>query len=171
MSYTLYDAAIVNAQDVLTTLKAILKKAESAPNAATLPEARIHEDMLPLTFQVHFISDVAQKTLARTSGTEPQKFENDMKTFADFFKRIDTVQELLAKADKDLINKRVAEVVPLGLGPGKNAELPSAGYVSGYSAPNLFFHLVTAYDILRKEGVPLGKMDYLTAFIGKHISQ
>ncbi|KJK84357.1 hypothetical protein H634G_00721 [Metarhizium anisopliae BRIP 53293] len=171
MSYTLYDGSIATAQDNLTSLKAILKKAEAAPNAASLPDARIHEDMLPLSFQVHVVSDIAQKMVARSTGAEPQKLENDLKTFDDFYKRIDQVQELLTKTDKEVVNKRVGDLVPIGLGPGKNAELPSHAYVTGYAIPNLFFHLVTAYNILRKEGVPLGKMDYLTPFIGKHVSE
>ncbi|EFY91986.1 hypothetical protein J3459_007935 [Metarhizium acridum] len=171
MSYTLYDGSITTAQDILISLKAILKKAETAPNAASLPDARIHEDMLPLSFQVHVVSDIAQKTAARTTGAEPQKLENDLKTFDDFYKRIDQVQELLTKIDKEVVNKRVGELVPIGLGPGKNVELPGHAYVTGYAIPNMFFHLVTAYDILRKEGVPLGKMDYLNAFIGKHVSE
>ncbi|TWU78294.1 hypothetical protein ED733_008366 [Metarhizium rileyi] len=168
MSFTLYESSIGAAKDVLTSLKAILKKAESAPNAATLPDARIHEDMLPLSFQVHFVTDIAQKTMARTTGVEPQKLEANLKTFDDFFRRIDQAEELLAKADKDVVNKRIDEAVPLGLGPGKTTELPSHAYVSGYAIPNLFFHLVTAYDILRKEGISLGKTDYLSPFIGKH---
>ncbi|KAH0599076.1 hypothetical protein MHUMG1_03191 [Metarhizium humberi] len=171
MSYTLYDGSIATAQDNLTSLKAILKKAEAAPNATSLPDARIHEDMLPLSFQVHVVSDIAQKMVARSTGAEPQKLENDLKTFDDFYKRIDQVQDLLTKTDKEVVNKRVGDLVPIGLGPGKNAELPSHAYVTGYAIPNLFFHLVTAYNILRKEGVPLGKMDYLTPFIGKHVSE
>lgn len=169
MSFTLYDASVSTAKDILESLKAILKKAESAPNAASLPDARIHEDMLPLSFQVHFVSDIAQKTAARTSGTEPEKLENDLKTFDDFFKRIDEVQAILAKTDKEVINKRVGETVPMGLGPGKNAEIAGHAYVTGYALPNLFFHLSTAYNILRKEGIPLGKMDYLVPFLGKHL--
>ncbi|KHN97197.1 uncharacterized protein MAM_04794 [Metarhizium album ARSEF 1941] len=171
MSYTLYDGSIATALDVLGSLKAILKKGQEAPNSATFPDARIHDDMNPLSFQVHVVCDIAQKMVARSTGVEPQKFENNLKTFDDFYKRIELVEGLLTKTDKEVVNKRVGDIVPIGLGPGKNAEIPSHAYVTGYAVPNLFFHLATTYNILRKEGVALGKMDYLLPFIGKHVSE
>jgi hypothetical protein len=171
MSFTLYDASVAAAKDAVASLRNILKKAESAPNSASFPESRIYEDMLPLSFQVFFVTDVAQKTVARCTGVEPVQFENDLKTFEDFYKRIEQVQEILDKADKEIVNKRIGETVTIGLGPGKTGDLATHAYVTGYAVPNLFFHLVTAYNILRKEGVPLGKTDFLGSFLGKHISQ
>ncbi|KAJ6441051.1 helix-turn-helix domain-containing protein [Purpureocillium lavendulum] len=171
MSYAIYDASIVLAKDALASLSAVLKKGEEHADAASLPEARIFSDMLPLAFQVHMVTDISSKVYARLSGVEPKALENNMKTFADFNARIAEVQDILAKADEKAINARVAETVTIGLGPGKSGSMSGAGYVNGYVIPNIFFHLTTAYDILRKEGVPLGKMDYLTPFIGKHIQQ
>lgn len=106
MEYSLYDGTIRVAQDSLNALTAILTKAKAHPDAARLPDARLHPDMLPLTFQVHFATDLAQKMAARLTG---------------------------------------------------------AGYAMGYGQPNLFFHVTAAYCILRKEGVPLGKMDYTSS--------
>ncbi|KND86825.1 hypothetical protein TOPH_08561 [Tolypocladium ophioglossoides CBS 100239] len=169
MSYSLYDASIALAHNAVRSLSAILKKGEAAPNAASLPEASIHPDMKPLSFQVHLVTDVAQKLQARLMGTEPATLENNLKTFADFHARIAQVEELLAKADRDTINKRAAENVPLALGPDKTVQIPGMAYASGFGVPNVFFHLTTAYDILRKEGVPLGKMDYLLSFVGEYI--
>ncbi|PHH77522.1 hypothetical protein CDD82_3477 [Ophiocordyceps australis] len=165
MGYGLYDTSVVIPRDALKSLSAILKKAEAAPNAASLPEARIHPDMLPLTFQVYTVTDIAQKMVSRVSGREPVLLERDLKTFADMHARIHQVLELLADADKDAINKRVDDIVPFNLGPTKMAQAPAGAFVNGYGLPNLFFHLVTAYDILRKEGIVLGKMDYLTSFM------
>jgi hypothetical protein len=54
------------------------------------------------------------------------------------------------------------------MGPGKSADVSAAGYVNGWLVPNLFFHITTAYNILRKEGVDLGKMDYLKPYIGEY---
>ncbi|PHH62810.1 hypothetical protein CDD81_6702 [Ophiocordyceps australis] len=171
MGYGLYDSSVIMARDALKSLSTILKKGEAAPNAASLPEARIHPDMLPLTFQVYTVTDLAQKMLARVSGTEPLTLEKDLKTFADMHARIDQVLELLADADQEAINKRVDEIVPLNLGPNKLINVPARVYVNAYGLTNLFFHLVTAYDIMRKEGVPLGKLDYLGAFMGSHIPE
>ena len=171
MTYSIYDASIVIAKDALASLASVLKKGEEHANAACLPEARIAPDMLPLAFQVHVVTDTASKMFARLSGEEPAALENNLKTFADFGARIAQVEAILAKADEKTINARVAEIVTIGLGPGKSAPMPASAYVNGYALPNLFFHLTTAYDILRKEGVPLGKMDYLMPFIGKHVPQ
>ncbi|KAG6018513.1 hypothetical protein E4U19_001300 [Claviceps sp. Clav32 group G5] len=168
-TYSFYDASIPLTQEAVESLKSILKKGSEAPNAASLPEARIFEDMLPLSFQVHFATDLAQKLVARASGTEPLTFENNLKTFDEFFDRIDKTLEVLAKADKDVINKRVDEIVTFGMGP-KEGKLPTRHYLSGFILPNLFFHITTAYNIMRKEGVSLGKMEYLTPFINKHMS-
>ncbi|POR38689.1 Uncharacterized protein TPAR_01110 [Tolypocladium paradoxum] len=169
MSYSLYDASIPLARDSLKSLSAILKKGEAAPNAASLPEASIYADMKPLSFQVHVVTDIAQKILARLTGKEPVLLENNLKTFADFHARIAQVEELLAEADKDTINDYAGKDVPVGLA-GRTVHMPGAAYVNGYGLPNLFFHLTTAYDILRKEGVPLGKIDYLTAFIAQYVT-
>ncbi|KAM4065720.1 helix-turn-helix domain-containing protein [Hirsutella rhossiliensis] len=169
MQYTLYDASIRVAQDSLNTLTAILKKGEAHPNAAKLPEARIYDDMLPLTFQIHIVTDLAQKMQARLTGKEPQKMENDLKTFKDMYARIDKVQEMLSKTDKDAINNYTTEKVPLGMGPGKEVQVSGLGYTNGYALPNLFFHVTTAYNIMRKEGVPLGKLDYLKPYLAPHV--
>lgn len=165
-----YDVSVGQALEVLDSLTAILKKAETAPNAATLPEARIHEDMLPLSFQVYIVTDLGTKVAARLSGQEPPSNENNMKSFADFYARIAESRAALEKCDKETINSRAGETVTLGLGPGKNAQLSGLTYNAGYATPNLYFHLATAYNILRKEGVSIGKMDYLTSFIGKHVT-
>jgi hypothetical protein len=168
MTYSLYDASIPLVQDSLAALSAIIKKGEAAPNAATLPEARIYQDMFPLKFQVHAITDFSQKMLARLTGTEPIVLQNNLETFADFHARIAQVQDIIATANKDLINKRAAEIVPLVVVPGTETTLPSAAYVTSYGLPNIFFHLTTAYDIMRKEGVPLGKRDYLHPFLAQY---
>ncbi|KAG6021859.1 hypothetical protein E4U41_002379 [Claviceps citrina] len=168
-TYSFYDASVPLVKEALESLQAILKKGSEAPNAASLPDARIIEDMLPLSFQVHFVTDIAQKLVARASASEPLTFENNLKTFDDFFQRIETVLEVLAKADKEVINKRVDETITVGLGPGKEGTMLTRNYLSGWVIPNLFFHVATAYNIMRKEGVPLGKLDYLTPFLTKHL--
>ncbi|PHH91527.1 hypothetical protein CDD83_130 [Cordyceps sp. RAO-2017] len=168
MSYTLYDATIVMVQHCVESVKCILQKGEAAPNAASLLEARIHEDMLPLSFQVHMVTSLSEKVLANLLGREPMKLENNFKTFDDMYKRIAVVSEVLAKADRDTINGRDGQTVKFDMGP-KAVEISTLGYVNGVVLPNILFHLTTAYDILRKEGVPLGKMDYLRPFFGKYV--
>ncbi|KAF4591881.1 helix-turn-helix domain-containing protein [Ophiocordyceps camponoti-floridani] len=169
MVYTLYDASIAVAIDALASLTAVLKKAQESPNAARFSEARLAEDMLPLAFQVHVMTDLAQKLYHRLAGQEPLKWENSLKDYEQMHGRIAQTEELLSKANKEEVNKHDGETVSVGLGPGKTADMTTTAYVNGYILPNIFFHLTTAYAILRKEGVQLGKMDYLRPFIGKYV--
>jgi len=111
----------------------------------------------------------SQQAVARLSGTEAQTFENDLKTFADFYTRIDEVSAIVSKADKALIESRADSTISIGFGPGKSVDVSATGYVNGWLMPNLFFHMITVYNILRKEGVELGKLDYLKAFIGEYV--
>ncbi|PFH62594.1 hypothetical protein XA68_12846 [Ophiocordyceps unilateralis] len=169
MGYTLYDASIALTRDALASLSAVLKKAEGSANAAKLPEARLAEDMLPLSFQVHVLTDLSQKLYHRLAAQEPLKWENSLKDYSEMQGRIAQTEELLSKATKDEVNKHDGDTVTVGLGPGKNAPMSTTAYVNGYILPNVFFHLTAAYAILRKEGVPLGKMDYLTPFLSKYV--
>ncbi|RGP69477.1 helix-turn-helix domain-containing [Fusarium sporotrichioides] len=170
MSYTLYDAAILHTKEALQSLSAILKKAASHPNASSFPEAKLAPDMLDLNFQVFFTTDTAQKIVARTTGTEPLNLSrDDCSNFEQYQARIAQVLEIIEKADKETVEKRAAEVVTIGLGPGKSADMKCRDYVQGYGIPNVFFHLTTAYAILRKEGVELGKQDYIGPFMGQYL--
>ncbi|KJZ80313.1 hypothetical protein HIM_00163 [Hirsutella minnesotensis 3608] len=169
MSYTLWDATLVLAKLSLASLTDILKKGEAATNADQLPAARLYPDMEPLTFQVHVACDLCQRILAHTAGTEPLTLVNDIKTFPDMFKRIAEVQELLEKADKELVDGRDGQNVVVPMGPGRNIDMSIKGFTNGFAMPHLFFHLTTAYDILRKEGVPLGKRDYAGPFMGAYL--
>ncbi|CAG7554709.1 unnamed protein product [Fusarium equiseti] len=170
MSYTLYDAAVLHTKEALNSLSNILKKAESHANASSFPTAKLAPDMLDLNFQVFFTVDTAQKIVARTTGTEPLSLSRDECTnFEQYHALIAKALDVIEKADKELVEKRAAEVVTIGLGPGKSADMKCRDYVQGYGIPNVFFHLTTAYAILRKEGVELGKQDYIGAFMGQYL--
>lgn len=114
-------------------------------------------------------NQTSQQAVARLSGTEAQTFENNLKTFADFYKRIEEVAAIVSKADKALIESRADSTISIGFGPGKSVDVSAAGYVNGWLVPNLFFHITTVYNILRKEGVELGKLDYLKSYIGEYV--
>ena len=170
MSYSIYEASVPVARDIVASLASILKKGEASPKAASLAETKLVDDMLPLGFQVHMITDVAEKIVARLSGVAPADNDRNITTFEQYHARIAKAEKALAGADKDLINKRMNETVPVGMGPGKTVNMTGIQYLNGYALPNLFFHLTAAYMILRKEGVDIGKMDYLTPFVGKYVS-
>jgi hypothetical protein len=165
MSYTPYDDSIPVAQDALRSLMGILKVGEQQPNSADLPAARLHHDMLPLTFQVEIVTDTAVKMLARLSGSEPVSFKGKLSTFTDMCNRIEEAQRVLSTGSRDLINSRVNETVTMGVShDGKRAQFPGSALIFGYSLPTIFFHVAIAYGIMRKEGVPLTKETYLESF-------
>lgn len=169
--YTLYEAAITMSKNALTSLEDVIKKAQASPVAAAIPTAKIHESMLPFTFQVYVVTNFAQKMLSRLAGKEVSDLDNNLTTYEEMLARIAEVQKVLdAAPDKDTINARSSENVQLGLGPGKEVTLLAWQYVHGYILPNIFFHLTTAYDIARKEGVELGKSDYITPFMSNFVS-
>ncbi|KAH7159596.1 hypothetical protein B0J13DRAFT_519052 [Dactylonectria estremocensis] len=170
MSYSLYDASIVQAQDGLNALKAIIAKAEAHTDNASLAGAKLIDDMLPFSFQVSMATDVAQKLAARGTGTEPLNLDRNFENFAAMQARCDQVLEILSKVDRDTFNGRQDVEVTIGLGPGKEATVQLKQYVAGYVLPNLYFHITTAYAVLRKEGVDIGKQTYLTPFMGKYLS-
>lgn len=164
------DFTLGQAKSALKALEAILKKGEASPNGASLPDARIVDDMLPLSFQVHVVTDTASKLVARLTGADPTPFENNLKTFADFYERIEKVNGILAGADAAAVEAGATRTVTFGMGPGKNVETLGKNFVLGYCLPNIFFHTATAYNIIRKNGVDVGKMDYLTPFVGPYMS-
>ncbi|KAL1845658.1 hypothetical protein Plec18167_009146 [Paecilomyces lecythidis] len=165
MVYTLYDSTIVVAQSILNTLSHILHQAEKRTDADNLLEARLHEDMYPLTDQVRLATQFSENLVARLTGREPVTFEGKPTTFAQCYERIETVLRALEEADKNVVNEQGDVVATTKLGPENTAELKGAVYAHSLALPNIFFHLTTAYGILRKEGVPLGKRDYYAGFV------
>ena len=175
MSFTLYNSTIPELHRALGALTSILTRAQSEPNSASFFNLRLHSDMLSFSAQVHLTTDVIQKTVHRLTGREPLELSYDeIKTFSDAYGRIGRVRKLLedAEIDEDLINSYAGKHVPLNLGPGKgnrSVEVLGSAYVASYAYPNLFFHLTTAYAILRKEGIDIGIWDFMTPFMGEFI--
>ncbi|KAK7432245.1 hypothetical protein QQZ08_001190 [Neonectria magnoliae] len=170
MSYTLYDASVVLARDALNSLSQILTKAAAHPNSEALLSARLHEDMLPFSFQVFTVTDLAQKLTARGTGADPLDLDPNLDSFDAMQARIELVLDGLAKVDKEALNARAEAECSVIMGNGNELKMLVKHYVNGYMLPNLFFHTTTAYGILRKEGVPLGKLDYIGSFLGPYTS-
>lgn len=168
-SYTLADGTIPHATAAVKVLSHLLDKVEksTSPTPESLLAARLHPDMLPLSFQFHFTADTAIKLVARLEGVEPENIGSwdSLKTVADARARLDAAAARLAAADADKISGRRDEMVTYGRGAGKTGSLRARDYATAYSLPTIFFHTTTAYSILRKEGVDLGKADYSASFL------
>ncbi|PWY72501.1 hypothetical protein BO94DRAFT_539174 [Aspergillus sclerotioniger CBS 115572] len=164
MGYTFYDGTIAVIQSILNSLSHILRQAEKHPDATSLLEARLYEDMYPLTDQIRLATQFSENVAAKLTGRDPVDFEGKPTTYAECYERIDTVLEVLGKADKDVVNQQCDIVGPSKVSREMTMEVSGAVYAHTMAMPNIYFHLTTAYDILRKEGVPLGKRDYYAGF-------
>ncbi|KAL2812991.1 hypothetical protein BJX63DRAFT_233926 [Aspergillus granulosus] len=169
MTSPYHNYAITSVTKALNTLKAILQKAEAHAKEKNIAlddlfNARIYEDMKPLSFQIFAATSNVEKLVFRAIHLEPPTREQTDKTFEDLYKRIEVTLGELTKADVALLAANEDKTFKAPLGPSE-FEFKPESYAVNFGLPNVYFHVVTAYNILRKEGVPLGKMDYLKNFL------
>ena len=166
MAYTLYEAFVLQAKRALTTLSHVLRKAEEQPDASTFPSCRLYDNMKSLSYQVFAATTQTLLVLARlTDGETPVEdtSKDVVYSYAEMYARIDNALKALDAADKDYILEHCEAIKPTPLGPDMP---PLSGITFAcIMQANIFFHVTTAYCILRKEGVPLGKVDYLLPFV------
>jgi hypothetical protein len=149
----------------LTALSAILDKAEAHAEAkkidpTVLLNARLFPDMFALTRQVQIACDMA-KTSARLAGVEPPKYDDNEKTFADVKARIAKTLSYVKGLDTKAIDGSADREIIFPLGPTNKGHMKGADFLNHFILPNFYFHLATAYDILRHSGLELGKRDFL----------
>jgi uncharacterized protein len=154
MSLSMYEASIPVFVHTLTSLKAILQKGVSHAeakkfDASILVNGRLAPDMFALSRQVQIASDAAKGAAARLSGSEPPKFEDTEKT----------LDELVARIDKQFDGSD-ARTITLNT-PRGAMTFDGLNFLRHWALPNFFFHVTTTYNVLRHNGVELGKADYL----------
>jgi hypothetical protein len=161
----MFDSSVTVFDNFLKGLAAILKKAEAHCEAKKIePEAlltaRLFPDMLHFTRQVQLVSDFAKGTGARLAGIAAPSFPDEEKTFAELQARIAKTRDFLATLKKEQFAVAAERPITIKVG-GQDMTFAGAAYLAGYAMPNFFFHLTTAYNILRHNGVELGKRDYM----------
>jgi hypothetical protein len=154
----------------LEVLANILGKAKAHAAAHNIPldevvEWRLVGDMKPLSFQVQYVCISALQLLEVGAHLAVPTVEDSEKTFADLEARIASTVELLKGVDRASVDGKEDEKAALPDALAKHGEFTGSEYLFGYSNPNFYFHLVTAYDILRAKGVVLEKRDYLRPHI------
>ncbi len=165
MSFSAYDITIPVFERGFANLSSILAKglahAEAAGiDPATYVEARLAADMLPLAGQIQRASDTAKGCAARLAGVTPPSFADEEVSFADLEARIARTRSFLAGIDRTALDGADARTVVLRAG-GNERSFLGRDYILQHALPNFFFHVTTAYAILRQNGVPVGKRDYL----------
>jgi hypothetical protein len=162
LSISLYNASIPACVAVLTNLKNMLGKAAAEKPEADLIEARLSPDMYALARQVQFVSDTAKGIAARLSGAESPSMPDTEATFAELQERCDKTIAFVQSVDAASIDAGAEREIEIKFPNGGGMRFDGATYLTGFALPNLYFHAGMAYAILRKEGVSVGKMDFLT---------
>jgi hypothetical protein len=165
VSLTLYEISVpvmVRALNTLTTLLDAGRRHVEAKGGdpQSLLGARLADDMLPLTGQVQRASDTAKFMAVRIAGVENAAMADQEKSFSELEARIEATVSFLEAVPPAAFDGRETAEVTLTTGGGKRT-FSGKSYLLEFALPNFFFHVTTAYDILRHNGVPLGKRDYL----------
>lgn len=165
MSSLMYATAIPPMIKSLTNLRAILEKAIAYAEAkkidpAVLVNARLYPDMYPLSRQVQIATDVAKGAASRLAGLEVPKYEDNETTFLELLARLDKTIALLQSLSPEQINGSEVKTIVLPL-HDRSMEFKGLTYLTDFVLPNVYFHVTTAYAILRHNGVEIGKKDFL----------
>ncbi len=165
MSLSLYEASIPVYLQMLKNLLAIVDKAEAHARAAgrdpdAYAEARLIEDMHPFNRQIHMASDAAKNGAARISGQTPPSFPDVETSFPELRARLEKTIAFVESVTPEQVNGREDAIVELPM-PNRTIRFSGRDFLLKFSLPNFFFHVTTAYALLRQQGVPIGKMDYL----------
>ncbi|TGO13283.1 hypothetical protein BTUL_0073g00530 [Botrytis tulipae] len=161
MPLSLYDISVVPFIKSLKTLSKLLAKGQAHfEDESKIINAKLIDDMGDLIFQVQRATDSANGLASRVCGAENVVLEDNEKDFAGLYTRINRTIEILEALPSTCTDGKEETEVVLKL-PKEEFKFTAKDYVLNFSIPNFYFHVVTAYDILRKEGVPVGKFDYL----------
>ena len=167
MSLSMYQASAPRFVNMLNALSAILDKAQAHAearklDAAALTAFRLYPDMFPLTRQVQIACDAAKGAVARLAGVDIPKHEDTEQTFAELKARIAKTVEFIKSVPAAKIDGSEERAVTIKL-RGQDTTFKGADYLLGFAWPNFYFHVTTTYNILRHNGVELGKRDFLGA--------
>jgi uncharacterized protein len=165
MSISMYQASLPVLLRGLTGLQTILGKAEAHAaekqiDPSVFINARLYPDMLPLVRQIHIVTDTAKGCAARLAGVEPPRYEDVETTFEELQARLQKTIDYLKEFNAAQIDGSEDRAITLKMRSGP-VEFNGLSYLLQFVLPNFYFHVTTAYGILRHNGVEIGKMDYL----------
>ena len=165
MTITMYQASIPSLIRSLNNLAAILEKGLAHAEAkkidpAVLVNSRLYPDMFPLGRQVQIASDIARKGAARLAGLEAPNLEDNETTFPELIARLGKTTAYLETLTPEQIDGSEEKSITLPVGKD-TMTFEGLPFLLSFILPNVYFHVTTAYDILRHCGVDLGKLDYL----------
>jgi uncharacterized protein len=169
MSISMHAASVPVFQQMLTALSGLLTTAETHAaerkiEPAALLQSRLFPDMFPLARQVQVACDFAASVSARLAGADVPAYEGGDATFADLRQRIAATLAFIDGLDPARFEGSGSREVVLRPGTPKERRIGGQAYLMAYGLPQFFFHVTTAYDLLRHNGVGIGKKDYMGAY-------
>lgn len=171
MSLSLYQSSVPAFERSLTAFLGILEKAEAHAKARAFDPTnylgmRLAPDMFPFVRQVQTFCDNAKNAPSRLAGVAAPAFEDKEATFAELRDRIGRTLDYLKTLDPKAIDEAAEREIVFPIGQANKAKMQGGSYLVHFVLPNFYFHLATAYDILRSAGVEIGKRDFLGAVPG-----
>ena len=169
MSSNLYSTTVPLFKQMLTALSAVLAKAQTQAEArkidpAALLQARLFPDMFPLLRQVRVACDFAKSVAGRLAGVDLPVFEDNEQTFDDLQARIAKTLAFLDGLTPQQFDGSTTREIVTQAGTPKEKRFAGQSYLLNYGLPHFFFHVTTAYNILRHNGVEVGKTDYIGTY-------
>ena len=162
MSFSIYDASAPLFMRTLTNMQAWLDKAiAQGGDEATLMGAKLAEDMRPLPAQFQMASDSAKNAVARLTGGEAPAMADTEATFDELKERCRATIRYIGAIDPAAYDGAAEREVELKFPNGMGYRFTGGDYLTGFVLPNFFFHVTTAYALLRANGVQVGKPDFL----------
>jgi uncharacterized protein len=169
MTSPMYINSVPVFKQLLTALKTILAEAHAHVVANSIEpdaflQARLYPNMFPLIKQVQIAADFARGISARLAGVAVPVFEGKEKSFADLDALLTQTLELLDSADSSKFEGSETHEIVLRPGTPKEKKLIGQAYLANYGLPQFLFHVTTAYAILRHNGLPIGKRDFMGVY-------
>lgn len=162
MSFTIYDASAPVFVAALTNMQAWLDKAlGEGKDEAALMAAQLAPDMKPFPAQIQMASDSAKGAIARLAGVDEPSMPDTEASFAELKARCQRTVDFIQSVDRKALDGAEEREVVLKFPNGAGYRFTGQSYLTGFALPNFFFHVTTAYALLRADGVSLGKPDFL----------
>jgi hypothetical protein len=163
MTISMYSASVPVFKQLLSALNAILIKVES-PDHDALLNARLFPDMFDFTRQVQIATDFAKGVTARLAGEEVPSYLDNETTFSELKARITKTLHFISSIPAEKIEGSETRDIIIRPGTPKEKKFNGESYLLHYGLPQFFFHITTAYAILRSNGINIGKPDYMGEF-------
>lgn len=161
MTFSIYEASAPVFIASLANMRGWLDKAAAEKDEAALLEAQLAPDMRPLPAQFQMASDSAKNAIARLAGVDAPSMPDTEASFAELKDRCDRTIAFIRSVDREALAGGEEREVLLRFPNGMGYRWIGRDYLTGFALPNFFFHVTTAYAILRAAGVGLGKPDFL----------